>query len=60
MSTSMKIILIIVIVLNAMVLMGELWPEGKPPFARVVSIATLCIDLVFFLGQFWKDKRFGK
>lgn len=54
MPTSSKIILIVIIVLNAMVLMGEVWPEGKPPFARVVNIVTLSIDLVFFFYQFRK------
>ena len=36
-----KPILIILLVLNAVVLLGQLWPEGAPPFARVVNLIFL-------------------
>jgi hypothetical protein len=36
------------ILLNAVVLLGQLWPEGAPPFGRVVNIAFLVASLVFF------------
>ena len=38
---------ILLIVLNAIVLLGQLWPEGAPPFARTVNIAFLLANLVF-------------
>lgn len=41
-----KIFLIIVIILNLMVLLGQLWPEGAPPFARAINIITLLLNLV--------------
>ena len=36
----------ILLVLNAIVLLGQVWPEGAPPFARVVNIAVLTVDVV--------------
>ena len=36
-----KPILIILLVLNAVVLLGQQWPEGAPPFARVVNLIFL-------------------
>ena len=40
--------LLVLIVLNAVVLLGQLWPEGAPPFARAVNIAFLVASLVWF------------
>lgn len=37
---------------NAMVLLGQLWPEGVPPFAHQVNIATLVANLLVFLSMF--------
>jgi hypothetical protein len=45
-----KIFLIILIILNTVVLMGQLWPEGAPPFARTVNIVFLLATLVFFIN----------
>jgi hypothetical protein len=45
--------IILLIVLNAIVLLGQIWPEGAPPFARSVNILTLvfnCIFLILLLG----------
>lgn len=42
-----RIILIVLIVLNIMVLSGQIWPEGAPPFARIVNISTLVLNLIF-------------
>ena len=41
----------VLLVLNAIVLLGQLWPEGAPPFARVVNIVVLVADvgLIAFL-----------
>jgi hypothetical protein len=46
--TRLKPILIILVVLNIVVLLGQLWPEGAPPFARVVNILFLSFSLLFF------------
>jgi hypothetical protein len=43
-----KPILIVLMVLNAIVLLGQLWPEGAPPFARTVNIVFLCASFVWF------------
>jgi hypothetical protein len=43
-------LLILLIVLNVVVLLGQLWPEGAPPFARVVNIVTLVADLPVLIG----------
>lgn len=42
-------LLIVLLILNAIVLLGQLWPEGAPPFARIVNIAFLVANLVFLL-----------
>lgn len=38
----------VLLVLNAVVLLGQLWPEGAPPFARAVNIVFLTVSLVVF------------
>ena len=43
-------LLIVLIVLNAVVLLGQTWPEGAPPFARWVNIAFLVLSLLVFVG----------
>ena len=54
--TSKRPIIIILLLLNAIVLLGQLWPEGAPPFARVVNIVFLIASLVFFLLLLTKPK----
>ncbi|MBL7888446.1 MAG: hypothetical protein JNL24_02775 [Bacteroidia bacterium] len=44
-----KILLIILIILNIVVLMGQIYPEGAPPFARIVNIVFLIASLIFFI-----------
>jgi len=44
-----KIGLCVLIVLNSVVLLGQVWPEGAPPFARVVNIAFLVLSLGYFV-----------
>lgn len=39
-----RLILITLLVLNIMVLAGQVWPAGAPPFARVINI-------IFLLGS---------
>lgn len=41
----------VLLVLNAMVLLGQLWPEGAPPFARAVNILFLTASLVVFAAR---------
>jgi len=35
------------VVLNCIVLLGQLWPEGAPPFAPAVNILFLVLALVY-------------
>lgn len=51
-----KTILIIIAFLNAMVLLGQVWPEGAPPFARIVNIITLVVNLIFVFLMIRKQK----
>ena len=44
-----RIVIIVLIVLNLIVLLGQLWPEGAPPFARIVNITFLVLSLLYFL-----------
>lgn len=37
--------------LNAVVLLGQLWPEGAPPFARIVNIVFLLAVLGYLLRE---------
>lgn len=41
-----RVLLAALLVLNLMVLAGQVWPEGAPPFARVVDLGFLCSNLV--------------
>ena len=41
-------LLVLLVVLNAVVLLGQLWPEGAPPFARAVNILFLLLSLAVF------------
>jgi len=50
MTKNRKIAIIILIVLNVIVLLGQLWPEGAPPFARIVNIIFLIASLAFFIS----------
>lgn len=55
-----KAILIVMVVLNVMVLLGQLWPEGAPPFAGIVNLITLGLNLVMFLILFRKENLFTR
>jgi hypothetical protein len=46
-----KTTLIVLIVLNAIVLLGQIWPEGAPPFARIVNIIFLVATIVYFVSM---------
>jgi hypothetical protein len=47
-----KTILILLIVLNIVVLLGQLWPEGAPPFAGAVNLIFLFGSLACFIAAF--------
>jgi len=54
------IILIILIVLSAMVLLGQIWPEGASPFAGIVNITFLSFSMLYFilaLIKKYKEKK---
>jgi hypothetical protein len=44
-----KTILIILLILNAIVLLGQVWPEGTPPFAKTINMLFLVGNLLFFI-----------
>ncbi len=44
-----RLLLIVLILLNIVVLTGQLWPAGAPPFARVVNIGFLVLSLGVFV-----------
>jgi hypothetical protein len=52
-----KAVLITLLILNAIVLLGQIWPEGAPPFARIVNILFLVGSFVFFVFTLVKEKR---
>lgn len=54
-----KTILILLCLLNAIVLLGQLWPEGAPPFARTVNIIFLTGSLIYFLRAVLIGKKTG-
>ena len=40
---------LVLLLANLVVLLGQVWPEGAPPFARPVNIGVLSLD-VLLLG----------
>jgi hypothetical protein len=52
-----KLILVVLIVLNFMVLSGQIWPEGAPPFAKIINILTLVINLIFLIYLVFLKKK---
>ena len=53
---SKKSVLGLLILMNFLVLAGQLWPEEAPSFTHPVTIAFLIFSLLFFLGQFSRTK----
>jgi hypothetical protein len=47
----------LLILLNLVVLLGQLWPEGAPPFARTVNILFLVLTLGLFLWSALAGRR---
>ncbi|NMH29002.1 hypothetical protein [Flavobacterium silvaticum] len=52
-----KYVLLVLVLLNAMVLLGQIWPEGAPPFARKINIIFLICSLLYFVVAFSKGKK---
>lgn len=51
-----KAIIIVLLILNTIVLLGQVWPEGAPPFARTVNIIFLCGSMLFFIVALKRKK----
>ena len=43
-----RALLVVLLLANAVVLLGQIWPEGAPPFARAVDFATLGANVLAF------------
>ena len=56
MTKSKKIIVIVLVILNLVVLSGQIWPGGAPPFARTVNIIFLILSVLFFASLLIKRK----
>ncbi|MEA5108913.1 hypothetical protein SDC9_14844 [bioreactor metagenome] len=52
-----RVILIVMLVLNLLVLLGQLWPAGAPPFAAVVNIAFLLLTLILIVYLLVKQRK---
>lgn len=50
-------LLIVLIVLNVTVLLGQIWPAFAPPFARAISITFLAMSLAAFAWLLGRAKR---
>ena len=48
--------LILLLVLNTIVLLGQIWPAGAPPFARGVNITFLALSLATFAWMLGRAK----
>lgn len=51
------LILGVLLLLNGIVLLGQLWPEGAPPFARTVNIIFLALSFVYFITAMLKQHK---
>lgn len=51
------VVLLLLLLCNAVVLLGQLWPEGAPPFARSVNIGFLVASLLWFAHALWRARR---
>lgn len=52
MTLNSKALLIILLALNFVVLLGQVWPQSAPPFARIVNIIFLVLSFVYFVAAF--------
>jgi len=44
-------LLVVLLILNLIVLIGQVWPEGAPPFARSVNIVFLIGVMAYLIDQ---------
>jgi len=49
MPTAKRTFVLILLVLNIIVLLGQVWPEGAPPFANIVNMITLGLNISFLM-----------
>lgn len=54
---SSRPLLVLLLILNAVVLLGQIYPEGAPPFAQAVNIVFLVLSLAYFLNALWRVWR---
>ena len=52
-----RIVVLVLLVLNGIVLLGQLWPAGAPPFARRVNIAFLSASLCYYALALSRHRR---
>ncbi len=52
-----KWILILLIILNFVVLLGQIWPENAPPFAGTINILFLVFSLLFFMRMMVNQRK---
>ena len=52
-----RILIIVLLILNAIVLLGQLWPEGAPPFARTVNVIFLVAVMLYLLAELLGGRR---
>jgi hypothetical protein len=57
MNTNSTALLVVLIFLNVVVLLGQLWPEGAPPFARYVNLIFLLFNLIFCIALLLKKGK---
>lgn len=48
--------LIVLLIANALVLLGQIWPAGAPPFARTLNIGFLATTLALFAWMLGRGK----
>jgi hypothetical protein len=57
MSNFFRKLIIVLLVLNSVVLLGQIYPEAAPPFARLVNIVFLVLSLVFYMFLYFKKVK---
>jgi|GEM_PF-1375587 len=59
MITAKRMFILVLLILNTVVLLGQVWPEHAPPFAKIVNIITLGLNVSFLLTMVKGSKRTG-
>jgi hypothetical protein len=52
MNMDTKPVIGVLLLLNLVVLLGQVWPEGAPPFARAVNIVVVAATLLYLALAF--------